>query len=190
MPRKKLPDIDEKDLVAWLRTGEHEAFGTLYDQYSAAIYGVVFRIIQSDAAAEDILQESFVKIWRSFAQYDESKGRLFTWMLNIARNLAIDHYRSLNRNPTQNQTVTFDVDMVDVEHNCSFNPNVIGLRELVNALKPDQIEIIEHLYYRGLTHTEAAEEINIPLGTVKTRLHSALKSLRMFFREKEKNNIL
>lgn len=186
MTRKKLTDIDEKDLVARLRTGEQEAFGMLYDRYSAAIYGVVFRIIQSDAAAEDILQESFIKIWRSFTQYDESKGRLFTWMLNIARNLAIDNYRSINRNPTQNQTATLDVDSVDIEHNCSFNPNVIGLRELVNTLKPDQIEIIEQLYYRGLTHTEAAEEINIPLGTVKTRLHSALKALRIFFVEKNK----
>lgn len=188
MTRKKLPDIDEKDLIAWLRTGDQEAFGSLYDRYSAAIYGVISRIVQSDIVAEDVLQESFVKIWRSFAQYDESKGRLFTWMLNIARNLAIDHYRSINRNPTQNCSACFDVDLIDIEHSHSFNPDIIGLRELVNVLKPDQIEIIDHLYYQGFTHVEAAEKIEIPLGTVKTRLHSALKTLRIFFRDKQYSN--
>ncbi len=183
-PRNKYPEIEENELVAWLRSGDSDAVGLLYDRYASPLYGVIFRIVQSDELAEDILQEAFIKIWRSFPQYDESRGRLFTWLINIARNLAIDYYRAIRRDPTQNRAVELDVDMVDIQHNWSFNTDAIGLRELMKVLKPEQLHIIERVYFGGMTLTETAEESSIPIGTVKTRLHSALQILRTFFRDK------
>lgn len=183
--RNKYAEIEEKELIAWLRSGDSNAVGLLYDRYSPALYGVIFRIVRSDELAEDILQEAFIKIWRSFPQFDESRGRLFTWLINIARNLAIDNYRAIRRDPTQNRAVELDVDIVDAEQNWSFNPDIIGLRELMRALKPEQLHIIERVYFGGMTLTETAEEIAIPVGTVKTRLHTALQTLRAFFRDKE-----
>lgn len=92
-----MPDVikySEEELIQLLKTGDESAFSYLYDHYSGALFGVIFKIIGDQPLAEDILQEAFVKIWNNFSSYDSSKGRLFTWMLNITRNLTIDTLRS------------------------------------------------------------------------------------------------
>ena len=154
----------------------------MYDMYSSSLYGVIYRIIQHEEIAEDLLQEAFVKIWNSAASYDESKGRLFTWMVNIARNLSIDKTRSKDfRNHSKTEDIENIVLSVDKGFTTSINPETLGLKELVNKLNPDQKAVLDLIYYQGFTHVEAAEELNLPLGTVKTRLRNAIITLRKVF---------
>lgn len=154
----------------------------MYDMYSSALYGVIYRIIQHEEIAEDLLQEAFVKIWNSAASYDESKGRLFTWMVNIARNLSIDKTRSKDfRNHSKTEDIENIVLSVDKGFTTSINPETLGLKELVNKLNPDQKAVLDLVYFQGFTHVEAAEELNLPLGTVKTRLRNGIITLRKVF---------
>jgi len=175
--------LSEQDLVLALRQKDKAGVEALYNMYSSSLYGVIFRIVQHEEIAEDLLQETFVKIWNSFSQYDASKGRLFTWMVNVARNLSIDKIRSKDfRNNSKNQDLENTVNFVDEQVNTAINPDVVGVKELVNQLKPDQKSVLDLVYFRGYTHVEAAEELGIPLGTVKTRMRMAIITLRKFFR--------
>ncbi len=154
----------------------------LYDMYSASLHGIIIRIVPQDEIAEDLLQETFVKIWNSFPSFDSSKGRLFTWMVNIARNVSIDKIRSKDyRNNSKNQDLENTVNYVDERRNTSINPEVLGVKDLVEKLKPEQKSILDLVYFKGYTHVEAAEELDIPLGTVKTRLRMAIITLRKYF---------
>jgi len=150
--------------------------------YSASLFGVISRIITDEAVAEDVLQETFVKIWHSFSGYSAEKGRLFTWMVNIARNLSIDKVRSKDfRNQNKNQELENNVTFIDEQKNTVYNPELLGIKELVETLKPEQKSILDLVYFKGYTHVEAAEELNIPLGTIKTRLRMAIQQLRKHF---------
>ena len=150
--------------------------------YSASLYGVISRIIIDTAVAEDVLQETFVKIWHSFASYSTEKGRLFTWMVNIARNLAIDKLRSKDfKNQNKNQELEINVTFIDEQRNTVYKPELLGIKELVQTLKPEQRIILDLVYFKGYTHVEAADELGIPLGTIKTRLRMAIQELRKHF---------
>jgi RNA polymerase sigma factor (sigma-70 family) len=165
-----------------LRHHEKVAVEALYDMYSSSLYGVISRIIIDTAVAEDVLQETFVKIWHSFASYSTEKGRLFTWMVNIARNLAIDKLRSKDfKNQNKNQELEINVTFIDEQRNTVYKPELLGVKELVQTLKPEQKLILELVYFKGYTHVEAAEELGIPLGTIKTRLRMAIQELRKHF---------
>lgn len=165
-----------------MRNREKIAVEALYDMYSASLFGVISRIITEEAAAEDVLQETFVKIWHSFSGYSAEKGRLFTWMVNIARNLAIDKVRSKDfRNQNKNQELENNVTFIDEQRNTVYNPELLGIKELVNTLKPEQKSILDLVYFKGYTHVEAAEELGVPLGTIKTRLRMAIQLLRKHF---------
>ena len=165
-----------------LRHHEKIAVEALYDMYSSSLYGVISRIITDTAVAEDVLQETFVKIWHSFASYSTEKGRLFTWMVNIARNLAIDKLRSKDfKNQNKNQELEINVTFIDEQRNTVYKPELLGVKELVQTLKPEQKLILELVYFKGYTHVEAADELGIPLGTIKTRLRMAIQELRKHF---------
>lgn len=154
----------------------------LYDMYSGALLGVIARIIPQIEVAEDILQETFIKIWNSADSYDNTKGRLFTWMMNIARNMSIDKLRSKDfKNSGKNQDIENNVDFIDAQKKVTFNADLLGLKELVAALKPEYINVVQMIYFKGYTHVEAAEELNLPLGTVKTRIRKAILELRKHF---------
>ena len=162
-----------------LKSRDEEGLRLLYDNYSAALYGVIFRIVGDRETAEDVLQESFVKIWNNFASYDESKARMYTWLLNVARNTAIDKVRTKNfRQNSQVQSIEDYVYTVDKQHNHETGTDKIGLRKLVDELKPEQRQLIDLLYFGGYTQAEASEELGIPLGTIKTRVKAAMTRLR------------
>jgi RNA polymerase sigma factor (sigma-70 family) len=174
--------IEEEKLVKSLADREAKTFEILYDNYSSAMYGVIHRIVKSDEIAEDLLQESFLKIWNNFHQYDSSKGRLFTWMINICRNLAIDKVRSKDftnqyKNQPLEKTVSSESNLVQAD----YNPDTIGLKEMVKRLDPEYRKIIDLLFFEGYSQSEAAEKLNIPLGTVKTRSRAALQKLKSIF---------
>jgi len=154
----------------------------LYDMYSTALYGVIYRIVSNEDLAEDLLQESFVKIWNSFASYDENKGRLFTWMVNVARHLAIDTLRSKDfRNQSKTDVVDEQTNLDKDEKYSEIHQDGVGIKELLAKLRPQDKEILDLVYFKGYTHVEVSDELNLPLGTVKTRLRSAIITLKTFF---------
>lgn len=169
-------------MVLALRNREKIAIEALYDMYSSSLYGVISRIIIDTPTSEDVLQETFVKIWHSFSSYSTEKGRLFTWMINIARNLAIDKLRSKDfKNQNKNQELENNVTSIDEQINTIYKPELLGIKDLVETLKPEQKSILDLVYFKGYTHVEAAEELGIPLGTIKTRLRMAIQQLRKHF---------
>lgn len=136
-------------------------------------------MINNEAIAEEILQDVFLKIWDRIGQYDESKGRLFTWMLNLARNQAIDKTRSREMsNDKKTNDLESIVSTIENQTNLEQNVDAIGLVEVLELLPEDQKFVVTYLYLKGYTQSELAKEFNIPLGTVKTRLRLALIDLR------------
>lgn len=182
MTKKRKISLTEEELVQALRDREKIAIEALYDMYSASLMGVIARIVIDEAIAEDILQETFIKIWNSFQSYSTEKGRLFTWMVNIARNLAIDKVRSKDfKNQNKNQELENNVTFIDEQVNTVYKPELMGIKDLVEKLKPEQKIILDLVYFKGYTHVEVAEELDMPLGTVKTRLRMAIMQLRKYF---------
>lgn len=182
MSKRRKISLSEEELVLALKNREKIAIEALYDMYSSSLYGVISRIITETAIAEDVLQETFVKIWHSFSTYNAERGRLFTWMVNIARNLAIDKIRSKDyKNQNKNQELENNVTFIDEQRNTVYNPELLGVKDLVETLKPDQKSIVELVYFKGYTHVEAADELGVPLGTIKTRLRMAIMQLRKHF---------
>lgn len=176
--------VSESVLIEKLLRRDQQAFQWLYDQYSPALYGVVLRIVRDEEQAQDLLQDIFVKIWKNLDAYDAEKGRLFTWMLNVARNTAIDYLRSRKTQPTAEiRTAEDNVHIVDREHNTEQpNPDHIGVQDVVGQLRPERKQLIDLVYFGGYTHEEAAEVLNLPLGTVKTRIRAALQELKQLFK--------
>lgn len=172
--------IAEEELVSLLKSKDQKGFNILYNNYSGALFGVINKIIQSDDDANDLLQDTFLKIWRNIDNYDPSKGSIFTWMMNIARNLSIDRVRSADfRDSSQNISMEQNIIyQVDSEHQTVMDVDSIGLRKVVDNLKPEYRQLIELVYYQGYTQAEVSEEYGIPLGTVKTRIKAAVGSLR------------
>jgi RNA polymerase sigma-70 factor (ECF subfamily) len=169
----------EQELVALLKNRDNKAFAYLYDHYSGALYNIILQIISDAEVANDVLQEVFVNVWRKMEQYDTGKGRLFTWMLNIARNAAIDTMRSRGfRNSLKNQSIEDNVDIIPGYNINQPGIDTIGLRKVLEKLKEEQRTLIELAYFKGYTHEEIAEQEKIPLGTVKTRIRNALIQLR------------
>jgi RNA polymerase sigma-70 factor (ECF subfamily) len=182
LSRKHKISLSEEELIRALRDREKIAAEALYDMYSASLYGVISRIVTDTAIAEDVLQDTFVKIWNSFASYSAEKGRLFTWMVNIARNLAIDKLRSKDfKNQGKNQELENNVTFIDEQRNTVYKPELLGIKDLVETLKPEQKSILDLVYFKGYTHVEAADELGVPLGTIKTRLRMAIMQLRKYF---------
>jgi RNA polymerase sigma-70 factor (ECF subfamily) len=165
----------EQELVALLQQRNEKAFGYLYENYSGALYGIVNSIVTDKEIANDVLQNVFINIWRKIESYDAAKGRLFTWMLNIARNAAIDElrskgYRDSKKNQPMGENVAGAVTGPAV--------NDVGLKKVLVKLKSELRVLIDMSYFQGFTHEEISQVLNIPLGTVKTRIRSALIQLR------------
>jgi RNA polymerase sigma-70 factor, ECF subfamily len=169
----------EKKLVEDLILKKKEAFDYLYEHYAAALFGVINRIVLSDDIANDVLQESFVKIWNNISSYDSGKGSLFTWMLNLCRNRAVDEIRSkAYKKEVQNQNIEDYVLKLDKTNFVESSIDHIGLKTVVQKLRPAYKELIDKVYFEGYTQEETAKELGIPLGTVKTRLRAAMVELR------------
>ncbi|GAB5417482.1 MAG: sigma-70 family RNA polymerase sigma factor [Crocinitomicaceae bacterium] len=170
------------ELAERIKQGDQQAFSELYDAYSSSIYGVVLSIVKSDAAAEDIVQDVFVKVWKSIASYSNKKGTIFTWILNIARNASIDYLRKNKKMVlVENQTLSSDVD-ISMSNSTEQKIDHIGLRQFIDKLEPEYRQVIEFLYFNGYTQSEMADELNMALGTVKTRSRKAVQELMKLMR--------
>jgi RNA polymerase sigma factor (sigma-70 family) len=176
--------IPEDELIRRLRSKDKTALDYLYDHYSGAIYSVIIRIIRTEEIAQEVLQDVFLKYWNRFDTYDASRGKLFTWMLNIARNQAIDRTRSreLGKEKKTGGIENFVNTIASTRAEEQF-VDAIGLKEVLKTLPVEQQFVVEYLYFRGYSQSEVSEEFNIPLGTVKTRLRLAMKQLRSLMEE-------
>ena len=151
--------------------------------YSKSLFSVIHNLIRDTEEAEDVLQETFVKIWKNIDTYNESKGRFYTWILNIARNTSIDKLRSKGFNNSQKNLSSDNfVHLLDDSNKLTNRIDSIGIREFVKKLKPKCIQIIDLLFFKGYTQQEASEELGIPLGTVKTQNRNCINDLRNFLK--------
>jgi RNA polymerase sigma factor (sigma-70 family) len=168
----------EQELVVMLKEQSNDAFNHLYDHYSGALYTIINQIVPGKETAGDVLQEVFINIWRKIDSYDAAKGRLFTWMLNIARNAAIDKVRSKGyKDSLKNLQIP---ETENINPAMSTNPGVsdVGLKKVLMNLNDDSRKLIDLSYFQGFTHEEIAKMLGIPLGTVKTRIRTAISQLR------------
>jgi len=168
----------EQELVVLLNEQSKDAFNYLYDNYSGAIYTIINQIVPDKDTASDVMQEVFVNIWKKINSYDAAKGRLFTWMLNIARNAAIDKVRSKGYRDSQRNQPIAEGEGRGMA--MSSNPAVsdVGLKKVLTTLNEEYRKLIDLSYFQGFTHEEIAKMLGIPLGTVKTRIRTAISQLR------------
>lgn len=177
------PHIDQQ-IIQLLHSSDEQALVLIFRYYRKALFGILLKILGDEKLAEDVFQESLVKVWNKRDSFDPSKGRFFTWILNIFRNTALDMLRSKAykmREKTQNQEnfVYLKAEGLDYE----IYIDHIGLNKIVGRLEPKYRELINLVYFGGRTHSEAAEELDLSLGTVKTRLRKAIMILRTWIRE-------
>ncbi len=176
---QEIKKYSEEELVYLLKKRDETAFAYLYDNYSAVLYGVIYKMLENENLAEDVLQEAFIKIWNNFSNYDKLKGRLFTWMLNITRNLTIDIIRSKGyKKQAKIQNSENAVNNISDKMNAAESFDALGIRNHLALLKNDQKQIIDLAYFGGLTQEEISKNLGIPLGTVKTRMRAAIIELR------------
>ncbi|QRR01872.1 RNA polymerase sigma factor [Dyadobacter sandarakinus] len=178
MTRK--PVYTEYQLVMLLQSNDRYAFEYLYDHYSPALYGIILRIVKDEEKAADVLQDSFLKIWKNISRFESQKGTLFTWLLNVARNAAIDKLRA---DVKSEKVIKLES---ATEHELSSAayfpiPATLDIRSIVATLIPERKEMIELVYFQGYTHEEVSERLSMPLGTVKSRIRKGLQELRYIF---------
>ena len=172
----------EGDLARRLQSRDASAMGELYDRYGRLVYSLILRIVRNSAAAEDLVQETFLRVWNRMQGFDQERGALGPWVLTVARNRAIDYLRSADGRMSAGS-----LELDRLEHPgqfCNFEDHAMSLdrarrlKEAFEKLTPNQKTVVELAYYEGLSQTEMAERLQQPLGTVKTWIRSALKVLR------------
>ena len=171
----------EQEIIKYLKNKERRGLELIYDNYAAALYTIAIKIVQKEAIAKDVVQESLIKIWKNGHSYDSSKGSLFNWMLNIVRRKAIDKTRSPNFHKNGRIQPLNPLDF-EQQWSSQLNTNAIGLKEMVNNLDENYRIIIELVYFQGYTQKEIMQELDLPLGTVKSRIRIALRELRKVFK--------
>jgi RNA polymerase sigma-70 factor (ECF subfamily) len=173
---------NDQEIVRRLKQRDTSAMAELYDKYGGLLYSVILRSVNNQATAEDLVQETFLRIWNRIQTFDTERGRLEGWIVTIARNRAIDYLRSLRSQPGECSTT-----LEDLEHSSLFvtreteadrltRRNAVG--RALERLSEEQREVLELTHFQGLTQTEIAEKLHKPLGTVKSLVRSALKVLR------------
>ena len=178
----QLSSENDAQLVERLKRHEPQAMADMYDRYGRVTYSLILRIVRNTGAAEDLVQETFLRVWNRVHVFDAKRGALGAWILAVARNRAIDYVRSVEGRMTQSASEFDELEnpgaFVDFERNLLNIDRARVVRDAVNKLNPNQREVIEMAYYEGLSQSEMAERMKQPLGTVKTWARSALKLLR------------
>ncbi|TMM31080.1 sigma-70 family RNA polymerase sigma factor [Polaribacter aestuariivivens] len=166
-------------LVLQFQQKDIKAYEKLYNMYCNSVSGIVNNIVKNDDVAQEITQDVFIKAWNNSESYSSKKGRFFTWILNIARNAAIDYTRSKKfKQSKQNLNSDFFVDILETSQSLDNSTDAIGIKEFVTKLGDKCKKVIELLYFKGFTQKEASEELDMPLGTVKTRNRNCIGELR------------
>ncbi|EAR00701.1 RNA polymerase sigma factor [Maribacter sp. HTCC2170] len=169
----------EKHIVELLQERNEKAISLLYEHYGDTLYGVAKKVVRDEELAQDVLQESFVKIWKKSDSYDATKAKLFTWLFRITRNAAIDKLRSVNtKSDKEIQMDVSDVYNLGVD---SIKPELMDVRENLDKIENKYQIVLEALFFQGMTQQEASDELDIPLGTIKSRLKIGLRELKKIY---------
>ena len=169
----------EQHIVSLLKDSDQRAIPLIYENYSSALLGVILKVVKDQALAEDVLQESFIKVWRNAGKYDASKAKLFTWLYRIASNTAIDKVRS--RNLKVEKEIQITESNVYRLPATGLNQDAIDLKKHVATLENKYQIVLNALFFEGMTQQEASDELDIPLGTVKSRLKIGLRELKKIY---------
>jgi RNA polymerase sigma-70 factor (ECF subfamily) len=179
--RERYPLLADEDLISLVADSDAQAFALLYDRHSRAAYSLAFRLMNGRQPAEDLVQEAFIKVWRSAGGYRAGRGSVRTWIFSIVRNRAIDQFRSAaSRRRTRDEV---EASAPTSEPSEAFtetwrNTQQEQVREVLKTLPQKQLRILELAYFSGYTHVEIAERLSLPLGTVKGRMRLGLEKLR------------
>jgi RNA polymerase sigma factor (sigma-70 family) len=171
----------EQRIIQLLQREDKYALNLLYENYSDSLYGAILKVTQNEEIAKDALQETFIKVWKNAKKYDASKARLFTWLFRIARNTAIDKLRSFNNR--FHKEVQIDKSNVYILPSTNFNQDVMDIKEHVGSLEEKYQIVLNALFFQGMTQQEASDKLEIPLGTVKSRLKIGLRELKKVYDE-------
>src|ERR671917_615169 len=180
--------LADEELISLVEQSDAEAFAMLYDRHSRASYSLAYRMMGEKQAAEDLVQDALLKVWRGAGSYRAERGSVRTWILSIVHNRAIDQLRSLaSRRRTQERV---EASAPRVQPSEAFaetwrNRQREQIREALNTLPSEQLKILELAYFSGYTHVEISTLLDLPLGTVKGRMRLGLKKIRAFFDGKD-----
>ncbi len=169
----------ENHIIELLQERNEKAISLLYEHYGDTLYGVAKKVLRDDELAQDALQESFVKIWKKSDSYDPTKAKLFTWLFRITRNTAIDKLRSVNTKA--DREIQMDVSDVYTLGIDSTKPELMDVKENMDKLDGKYQIVLDALFFQGMTQQEASEELDIPLGTIKSRLKIGLRELKKIY---------
>jgi len=169
----------EMEIVGLLQKGDKKAITLLYENYADALFGVILKVLNDEELAQDALQETFIKVWRNAKSYNAKKAKLFTWLYRIAYNTAIDKVRSqTNKISKEVQIEASNVYMLTSE---SLNQDVMDIKTHLKSLDEKYQIVINALFFEGMTQQEASDELDIPLGTIKSRLKIGLRELKKIY---------
>jgi RNA polymerase sigma-70 factor (ECF subfamily) len=174
---------DDDFIIALLEENPREAIEYIIDKYGGALYTVIYKVVHSEEVARDLFQDACVKFWRHADKYDSSKGRLFTWLLNICRNTALDKARTAKFKAQQTSKPIDSTVYNNVSHSEEMTVKDIGLHRALTQIDSKYRDVIDLLYLQGYTQREAVEKLGIPLGTVKSRAQIAIRELRKILGE-------
>ena len=175
--------MDDSKIKDQMRNDPRRAVESILNKYGGALFSVIKKIVGSQEVAEDVLQDASLKIWKNAKSYDDSKGRLFTWLLSIARNTALDLVRTRKFNENR-KSQSLEGNVYDnIGHSEEMKIADVGLLGVIDRLEPKYREVIDLLYLRGYTQKEVQEVLQIPLGTVKTRARAGIRQLRKLLKE-------
>ncbi|MEP6925443.1 MAG: sigma-70 family RNA polymerase sigma factor [Pyrinomonadaceae bacterium] len=177
------------ELLAAIASGSEQALASLYDRYRSILFGLMLRIIHNRAEAEDVLQEVFLQVWQRAGNFDETRGKPFTWLVTLTRSRAIDRIRALgSRERTLEQATREIVDVVfDAEQNAILAQRGVVVRSALAELPEEQQRVLKLAYFDGFSQSEIAEKLNSPLGTVKTRMRTGMIRLRELLDSQSQN---
>ena len=183
-PEQLSQDAADRELMRQVVAADEEAFGSFYRRFAPALFSMIYNIVQDQKAAEDVLQESFVQMWKKASSYDGGRSSVFTWAVMISRNRAIDRLRSRQRRARTAEAAAVEAS-VQPQFNCEQPDDLLGegdernrIRNALSHLPDAQRDAINLAFFRGLTQAEISTEIGAPLGTVKARIRRGLLALR------------
>jgi RNA polymerase sigma-70 factor (ECF subfamily) len=173
--------LADEDLISRVEVNDAEAFAVLYDRHSRAAYSLAYRMMGERQAAEDLVQDAFLKVWRGAGSFRSERGSVRTWLLSIVHNRGIDQLRSLgsSRRTQQRMEASAPRSQPSEAFAQSWrNSQREQVREALKTLPPEQLKVLELAYFSGYTHVEIAELLSLPLGTVKGRMRLGLKKVK------------
>ena len=176
----------EQDIIEHIQNGDNQAITLLCENYSETLYGVILKIITDEDLAQDALQETFIKVWKKAKTYDSKKAKLFTWLYRIAYNTAIDKVRSQSNK--QSKEVQIENSNVYKLTSKGLNQDVLDIKTHLNSIDEKYQIVINALFFEGMTQQEASDELDIPLGTIKSRLKIGLRELKKIYDPEQKTS--